>query len=113
MNKSISVQHKYRKKPIVIEAFQFFRDHYWSFEPPNSDDWPVWAQRACGIKTGEQGAIWMDVHTSSPTYEQFFCGTLEGKHEVSEGDYIIQGIKGEIYPCKPDIFEATYEAVSG
>lgn len=55
----------------------------------------------------------MDVHTSSPTYEQFFCGTLEGKHEVSEGDYIIQGIKGEIYPCKPDIFEATYEAVSG
>jgi len=38
--------------------------------------------------------------------------TLEGKHKVSWGDYIIRGIKGELYPCKPEIFEATYEKVS-
>ena len=107
-----STKHKYRKKPVVIEAFQFFRDHYWNLESPNSDDWPVWAQRARGIEAGEQGAIWVDEDRSSSTYEQFFCGTLEGRHEISEGDYIIQGIKGEIYPCKPDIFEATYETVS-
>jgi hypothetical protein len=37
--------------------------------------------------------------------------TLEGTHHVSVGDYVIQGIKGELYPCKPDIFTATYEAV--
>jgi hypothetical protein len=38
-------------------------------------------------------------------------GTLEGPHEVTPGDWIIRGVKGEFYPCKPDIFEATYEAV--
>jgi hypothetical protein len=37
--------------------------------------------------------------------------TLEGDHNVSYGDFIIKGIKGEFYPCKPDIFEATYEKV--
>jgi len=37
-------------------------------------------------------------------------GTLEGQHLVSWGDWIIQGVKGELYPCKPDIFDATYEA---
>lgn len=36
--------------------------------------------------------------------------TLEGDHVCSEGDFIIKGVKGEFYPCKPDIFEATYEA---
>lgn len=38
--------------------------------------------------------------------------TLEGNHKVTEGDFIIRGIKGEFYPCKPDIFEATYEKVN-
>lgn len=38
--------------------------------------------------------------------------TLEGTHHANPGDYIITGVKGEIYPCKPDIFEMTYEAVS-
>jgi len=37
--------------------------------------------------------------------------TLEGNHRVTWGDYIIQGVQGELYPCKPDIFEATYEKV--
>jgi len=40
-----------------------------------------------------------------------FISTLEGTHEAKRGDWIIKGIKGELYPCKPDIFEATYEAV--
>ena len=38
--------------------------------------------------------------------------TLEGPHWVNVGDYVIRGVRGEFYPCKPDIFEATYEAVS-
>lgn len=41
-----------------------------------------------------------------------FIKTLEGEMKVNDGDWIIQGVKGELYPCKPDIFEATYERVS-
>lgn len=46
-----------------------------------------------------------------PNSEKLIIPTLEGDHETSVGDYIIKGIKGEFYPCKPDIFEATYEKV--
>jgi hypothetical protein len=42
---------------------------------------------------------------------KMFIGTLEGPHQASVGDYIIKGVKGEFYPCKPDIFEATYEEI--
>jgi len=42
---------------------------------------------------------------------KFLISTLEGRHIVSEGDWIITGVKGEHYPCKPDIFEMTYEPV--
>lgn len=45
------------------------------------------------------------------TVKRLLLHTLEGTMEVSEGDYIIKGIKGEFYPCKPDIFEQTYEVV--
>ena len=43
--------------------------------------------------------------------ELLICGTLEGAHRITFGDYIIQGVRGEIYPCKPDIFKKTYELV--
>lgn len=42
---------------------------------------------------------------------ELYIKTLEGNHHVSVGDYIIKGVAGELYPCKPDIFERTYEAV--
>lgn len=48
----------------------------------------------------------MDIKTERP-----YINTLEGKHYISEGDYIITGIKRERYPCKPDIFKATYDKV--
>jgi len=73
---------KYRKKPVAIEAEQFFL----LVQP-----WPVGVMRGPG-----NGSI---------PYVQ----TLEGPLNVSEGDWIITGVKGERYPCKPDIFEATYE----
>lgn len=41
----------------------------------------------------------------------WYIATLEGSHKVSNGDYVIKGVKGEFYPCKPDIFKMTYEAV--
>lgn len=95
---------KFRKKPIVIEAFQMTQK-----ERSTNVDWPEWLNRAWQLDRKQVGALY-------PTEEGTPDGTLsiltlEGTHLVSWDDYIIQGIAGEIYPCKPDIFEATYEPV--
>lgn len=75
---------QYRKKPVIIEAEQWFAKGHC----------PVWAQEFV------------------TEYNDKFCvDTLEGIMTGNPGDWIIKGIKGEIYPCKPDIFEATYEEV--
>jgi len=90
---------KYRKKPIVVEAFQMTEVAYF-----RRDGWPQWLHLAT-IKPREQpGAFYMG-RTSPMIF------TLEGSMRVEWGDYIIQGVQGELYPCKPDIFEATYEVV--
>lgn len=88
----------FRKKPVVIEAFQMTEA---AFADEDGDHWPEWAQQAC-----EQGQIVMH----GPGTTACFIKTLEGVHTCSFDDWIIQGIKGELYPCKPDIFAATYEA---
>ena len=92
---------KYRKKPIVIEAFQMT-------EARRSDnsEWPSWLSQAWQRDPGEN-ALWID--PDDPAREKLVVGTLEGVHRVTWGDYIIQGVQGELYPCKPDIFEATYD----
>lgn len=51
------------------------------------------------------------VNYEQPSNPRLFIKTLEGTMEASVGDYIIRGIKGEYYPCKPDVFRATYEEV--
>jgi hypothetical protein len=79
---------KYRKKPVVIEAFQ------WTV-----DVTPDWWRNV-------SGSFMLDVATMS-----VFIPTLEGTHEAKKGDFIIKGVQDELYPCKPDIFEATYEKV--
>lgn len=94
---------KYRKKPVVIEAFQI------TVETRNSNwDWPDWMHRAWQKENNETGALypWMDIQDGD-----LAIVTLEGLQRVSMNDYIIRGVMGEIYPCKPDIFEMTYEAV--
>lgn len=87
-------QLKFRKKPVVIEAVQYAGSG--NMNPA----W--WSARlvvdAVGTAYFENGA------------DPMFIKTLEGRMEVSPGDWIIRGVKGEIYPCKPDIFAATYEA---
>lgn len=81
---------KYRKKPVVIEAFQFAGGRT---EP----GWP-------------EG--WLESeHRFSESGDAVFILTLEGEHRGDIGDFIIKGVKGEFYPCKPDIFEKTYEKV--
>lgn len=90
---------KFKKKPIVIEAFQ------WPSEDP-----PSWWHEALTLdsyKTGNaREYLNLPGHTPHARIK-----TLEGIHRANEGDWIIQGIQGELYPCKPDIFEATYDPV--
>lgn len=79
---------KYRKKPVVIEAIEY---------------------------SGARDIDVIDFTNNTARYDRFenclIIPTLEGDHRASPGDYIIKGVKGEFYPCKPDIFEATYERV--
>ena len=83
---------QYRKKPVVIEAVQWLGRKI--ICPPG----PVWFAEA-----EEQDRIQL-------AGDILHIKTLEGVMRANKGDWIIQGVKGEIYPCKPDIFEATYEA---
>jgi hypothetical protein len=79
---------KFRKKPVVIEAVQY---------TGNDGDNPA-ANQLCYC-------------SAYPAEKAPHIHTLEGVMYVSAGDWIITGVKGERYPCKPDIFEATYERV--
>lgn len=97
---------KYRKKPVVIEAFQM--THLRRFD---NADWPNWlhAKWNEGFH-GDNGVFPANMHFVDAG-EELAIRTLEGIHLVSFDDWIIQGVKGELYPCKPDIFEMTYEEV--
>ena len=90
---------KYRKKPIVIEAFQF------KYLPASPGQWPEWFLVAYRKDKGTEGSVYL--HTNG----LLVIWTLEGILEISPEDFVIKGIKGELYPCKPDIFKATYESV--
>lgn len=78
---------KYRKKPVVIEAVKWTGDNF--------EELIHFAQNK--IWFDGLGHVWID--------------TLEGDMVAKRGDYIIKGIQGEFYPCKPDIFDETYEEV--
>jgi hypothetical protein len=86
---------KYRKKPVVIEAFQ------WTGGIDQTED-PEWICKAI-----KEGIVIFPFQGTKDC--QLAIRTLEGTMIAEQGDWIIQGIKGELYPCKPDIFEATYE----
>jgi hypothetical protein len=92
---------KFRKKPVVIDAIQFRRE---TIEAHLFDN----ASLPEGVLLGSAS-----YHRADRTISRykFYIDTLEGRMEVLEGDWIIKGVKGEFYPCKPDIFAATYEAM--
>lgn len=89
---------KYRKRPVVIEAFVFYIDPI-----------PTWFMDK--VTTKEITLINCDYRQFG--FDEAYCEiqTLEGVMRGNGGDYIIKGVSGEIYPCKPDIFEMTYEFV--
>lgn len=92
---------KYRKKPVVVEAIQFTGD----------------VLQASDFIKGKKDTETLKKHVSEECYKQltsnehYIIQTLDGAMKVTKGDYIIKGVQGEFYPCKPDIFEATYERV--
>lgn len=88
---------KYRKKPVVVEAIQtaaaiWLAEHDWQ-------NLPEWLRAAY-----ERGGVVF-------ARESVSLLTLEGTMEARPADFIICGVRGEVYPCKPDIFAATYEPV--
>ena len=120
---------KYQKLPIIIEATQWFK---------NGDHPEDYAQPYQGMENGafkeysgeeRKSKNWEgdvvryfrhpDVsgekecqHCAKTMHEHGWIDTLEGGHIVCPGDFIVTGIKGERYPCKPEIFDATYKPVS-
>ena len=89
---------KYRKKPVEVEAIQ------WT---GNTSEVKKFCGRKWSYKVND--SAWQ-VGKGVP-HEELIIHTLEGDMKASRNDYIIKGINGEIYPCKPDIFEKTYEKV--
>jgi len=83
---------KYRKKPVTIEAWKVI-------DFGIDDKVPNWIFNA------------MFDHVMNESKDGWNINTLEGKMHANIGDYIIRGVHGELYPCKPDIFEETYELV--
>lgn len=97
---------RYRKKPVVIEAIQWTEE----VDPEELVDWintndgeAQYDADLAGPRDPETGADWgvLLIHT------------LEGELEVTPRDWVICGVRGEFYPCKPDIFAATYEPEAG
>lgn len=95
LERFISKRMKYRKKPVIIEAIQF---------EDNSD-------RIIEIHEF-MGGDTIRVNYEDKNNPYLKIETLEGIMKASVGDYIIKGVNGEFYPCKPDIFEKTYERVT-
>lgn len=96
---------KFKKKPVVVEATQWFKngDH--------PDDGP--ADREGKVvryfRRPDRHGTGLCDHCAKTMHVHGWIDTLEGGHIVCPGDYVITGVKGERYPCKPDIFAATYE----
>lgn len=86
----------FRKRPVAVRAFQLDSDHY-----HKPETWPEWLRLRFA-----QGEMNIEGEGGDVTIE-----TLEGEFYADVDDWIIEGVHGEIYPCKPDIFAATYDEV--
>ncbi len=94
------MNYRFKKKPVTIEAFQMTEERR-----RVNEDWPHWLHAAWQKDRKEPGALLQVGAIPCP----FAICTLEGVMAIDWGDWIIQGVKGELYPCKPDIFALTYD----
>ena len=97
---------QYRKKPVVVDAFQYNGNLR---NPDGEYHIPIWVAAAFMAGIIHYG---YDIKDADEAELKLYIDTLEGAHHVSAGDYIIRGVNGELYPCKSDIFEKTYEKVA-
>ncbi|MED2940661.1 hypothetical protein ABFV99_25565 [Cytobacillus horneckiae] len=103
---------KYCKKPVIVDAFQWTGDR-------NQEEDPEWFVECLKKGTAKvyketEEYSYYDSEASVPIFENGIymeIETLEGTMRANKGDYIIKGVQGEIYPCKANIFNATYEKV--
>ena len=113
LGKAMSVK-KYRKKPVEIEAMQMpYESSNGAYEVYRWVEENTAGSFDClPIIKGDEDAFWPKSGVSiDPRDGRMVIATLEGGHLVDLGDYVIRGVQGEFYPCKPDIFAATYKEV--
>lgn len=91
----------YKKKPVEVEAFQY---NVYMRDDAGKTLFPKWF-----LEAYRKGTCYYAYDECKDDISGLYIKTLEGDHHVSYGDYIIKGVAGELYPCKPDIFKATYE----
>ena len=96
---------RFRKKPVEVEAVQLRHSR-----------WTEVVEFLGGIISPENPGRLVDTYSdqcgeAGPSWLEITIPTLEGEHIARHGDWIVKGVAGEFYPCKPDIFEATYEKV--
>lgn len=118
----------YRKKPVEIEAARWFKNgdhpndydndidgfedgHFATVSAATAKENEWEGQVVRYYRTPEMDGDRKCQHCGNIMHIHGWIDTLEGGHIVCPGDWIIRGVKGEMYPCKPDIFEATYEPV--
>ena len=100
---------KFRKKPIVVEAEQWFKVSY--MESTEKGKFDTEYLSVGYYRHPDVPGTAICKHCGNTMHNHGWIDTLEGGHNVCPGDWIITGVKGEKYPCKPDIFEQTYEKV--
>ena len=98
---------KFQKKPVVIEAVQWFKNGDHSEDGPDDG---VEGKVVRYFRRPDLDGITPCQHCRAALHNHGWIDTLEAGHRVCPGDWIITGVKGERYPCKPDIFKETYEA---
>ena len=95
---------KYRKKPVEIEAVEWTGKN-------EREMYEFLTVKIDTIPTLEEDTFRIDLVNGGCQVGNLIIKTLEGDHRANIGDYVIKGVKGEYYPCKPDIFKMTYEKV--
>ncbi len=113
---------KYRKKPIVVEAVQWFKNgdhpeddsfHNHGELSSETEGLVVRYYRHPNYRNPNRDGSVICKHCEHAMYDHGWIDTLEGGYIVCPGDFVVTGIKTERYPCKPDIFLASYEEVQG
>lgn len=99
----MSIPTTYRKKPVTIQAMQ------WDGTPQGATPIIDWVLAGDGTANYWGPGEWFE---EAPDAAYLAIRTLEGQVLASPGDFIIRGVQGEFYPCKPDIFQETYEEVT-